>query len=132
MRIKLLTKAIVSSFGQEPLPRSAVIESTDEAHVAEFKALVAVNYAAETKEAVTHTIDGKAQKAAGISGIDANDDAHWKALEGNIGEVTDYLGTLDADGIKRVAKLEASAKGQQRTGVAAAAEKASAALSSEG
>lgn len=128
MRIKLLKNALVTAISTEnPVTRNTVIESDDEADVGEFKALVAAGYAKETKDAVTGAADEK--KKAGISGIDTSDDAHWKALEGNVEAVTEYLGTLDAAGVKRVAKLEASAKGKQRVGVADAAESALSALS---
>ena len=61
MRIRMLKTCIVSGH-RDPVRHGAVIES-DEAHVVkEFKALVGVGYAVETKDAVTNTNKPSAPK----------------------------------------------------------------------
>lgn len=133
MKIKLLTSALVAGFSNT-VPSGSVIESKDEAHIAEYKALIGVGYAEETNEAVTDVAAIHAKIPGGntppISGIvdadDSGDDVDLDSiLAGNVADVTASLDGLDKKQLRRLAKLEA--KGKDRQGVATAIEDAIAA-----
>lgn len=69
MRIKLLKKILITG-QREPLPAKSVIESTDAHTKAEFKVLVDMGYAVETKEALTERSKGDAPENKSITGPD--------------------------------------------------------------
>lgn len=130
MKIKLLTASILAGFANA-LPAGAVVESDEAFKTDEFKALIAVGYAKETKEAVTHKEDGF-EPVKPIIAVDDDDDDDGNdtfeaqegdtdllaVLEGNTKEVTEFLDELDAPALARLAVLES--RGQDRKGVMAA------------
>jgi hypothetical protein len=122
MRVKLLTATILIGF-QNPLPSGAVVES-DEAHkVREFESLIAVNYAKETTQPVTHHADGsKPVEPVLVKDDDAppfesqpGDIDLLGILEGTVGEVGEFISELAEGELARLAVLEA--RGRNRKGV---------------
>jgi len=114
MKIKLLTTIMLAGF-REPVRQGQIVEAQDEADVLEYKALVAAEFAKETKDEPTTSKEAAATTPP-ISGVTNGDDAALlDILKGNVPAIVAQLDALDADQLARLGELEAA--GADRKGV---------------